>query len=50
MGEVTALFWDVGGVILSNGWDPRGTRRSRKEVRPGLGRFSGPARTGKPRV
>ncbi len=19
--EVTALFWDVGGVILSNGWD-----------------------------
>jgi putative hydrolase of the HAD superfamily len=21
MGEVTALFWDVGGVILSNGWD-----------------------------
>jgi putative hydrolase of the HAD superfamily len=21
MAEVTALFWDVGGVILSNGWD-----------------------------
>lgn len=21
MEEVTALFWDVGGVILSNGWD-----------------------------
>ena len=21
MGDVTALFWDVGGVILSNGWD-----------------------------
>src|SRR5579862_241677 len=21
MPEVTALFWDVGGVILSNGWD-----------------------------
>lgn len=21
MREVTALFWDVGGVILSNGWD-----------------------------
>ncbi len=21
MSEVTALFWDVGGVILSNGWD-----------------------------
>src|ERR1700688_1645374 len=23
--DVTALFWDVGGVILSNGWD-RGAR------------------------
>lgn len=23
MSEVTALFWDVGGVILSNGWDRR---------------------------
>jgi putative hydrolase of the HAD superfamily len=21
MAEVTALFWDVGGVLLSNGWD-----------------------------
>lgn len=21
MAEVTALFWDVGGVVLSNGWD-----------------------------
>jgi putative hydrolase of the HAD superfamily len=21
MSEVTAIFWDVGGVILSNGWD-----------------------------
>jgi putative hydrolase of the HAD superfamily len=21
MGNVTALFWDVGGVVLSNGWD-----------------------------
>ncbi len=21
MGEVTALFWDVGGVLLTNGWD-----------------------------
>jgi putative hydrolase of the HAD superfamily len=25
MPDVTALFWDVGGVILSNGWD-RGAR------------------------
>ncbi len=21
MGEITALFWDVGGVLLTNGWD-----------------------------
>lgn len=26
MGNVTALFWDVGGVLLTNGWD-RGSRR-----------------------
>ncbi len=25
MADVTALFWDVGGVILTNGWD-RGAR------------------------
>ena len=25
MSDVTAIFWDVGGVILSNGWD-RGAR------------------------
>src|SRR5712675_340242 len=29
MGEVTALFWDVGGVILSNGWD-RAARAAKK--------------------
>ena len=30
MPDVTALFWDVGGVILSNGWDrPDRARRSR---------------------
>jgi putative hydrolase of the HAD superfamily len=23
MSEVTSLFWDVGGVLLSNGWDER---------------------------
>jgi len=23
MSDVTALFWDIGGVILSNGWDER---------------------------
>lgn len=28
MHEITALFWDIGGVILTNGWD----RGSRKEA------------------
>lgn len=28
MAEITALFWDIGGVILTNGWD----RNSRKEA------------------
>jgi putative hydrolase of the HAD superfamily len=27
MAEVTALFWDIGGVILTNGWD-RGSREA----------------------
>jgi putative hydrolase of the HAD superfamily len=28
LGEITTLFWDIGGVILTNGWD----RESRKEA------------------
>ena len=28
MAEITTLFWDIGGVILTNGWD----RVSRKEA------------------
>jgi putative hydrolase of the HAD superfamily len=28
LAEITTLFWDIGGVILSNGWD----RGSRKEA------------------
>ncbi len=28
MTEITTLFWDIGGVILTNGWD----RESRKEA------------------
>jgi putative hydrolase of the HAD superfamily len=28
MAEITALFWDVGGVLLSNGWDRHGRRRA----------------------
>lgn len=30
MGEVTTLFWDVGGVLLTNGWDT-GSRRAAAE-------------------
>lgn len=26
MGEITALFWDVGGVLLTNGWDTHSRR------------------------
>ena len=33
MSDVTALFWDVGGVILSNGWD----RTSRAEAARNFG-------------
>ncbi len=28
MPDVTALFWDVGGVLLSNGWDGPARRRA----------------------
>jgi putative hydrolase of the HAD superfamily len=28
MAEITTLFWDIGGVILTNGWD----RQSRREA------------------
>jgi putative hydrolase of the HAD superfamily len=28
VGDITTLFWDVGGVILTNGWD----RQSRREA------------------
>ncbi|MDA2914352.1 HAD family phosphatase [Acidobacteriia bacterium AH_259_A11_L15] len=28
MAEITALFWDVGGVMLTNGWDRTGRRRA----------------------
>jgi len=29
--EITTLFWDIGGVILTNGWD-RGSRREAAEA------------------
>lgn len=28
MAEVTTLFWDVGGVLLTNGWDTAARRRA----------------------
>lgn len=31
MSEITTLFWDIGGVILTNGWD-RGSRKEAAEV------------------
>ncbi len=31
MAEVTTLFWDVGGVLLTNGWDRTSRRRAAEE-------------------
>jgi putative hydrolase of the HAD superfamily len=31
LSKITTLFWDIGGVILTNGWD-RGSRREAAEV------------------
>jgi putative hydrolase of the HAD superfamily len=31
MPEVTALFWDIGGVILTNGWDRAGRQAAVKK-------------------
>lgn len=31
MSEITTMFWDIGGVILSNGWD-RAARKEAAEV------------------
>jgi len=28
MGEITTLFWDVGGVLLTNAWDRAGRHRA----------------------
>lgn len=28
MGDITALFWDVGGVLLTNGWDASSRREA----------------------
>ena len=31
MAEITTLFWDVGGVILTNGWDRTSRRQAAQE-------------------
>jgi len=31
MSEITTLFWDVGGVLLSNGWDHVSRRKAAKK-------------------
>jgi putative hydrolase of the HAD superfamily len=33
MAEITALFWDVGGVLLTNGWDRHGRERTAQKFR-----------------
>ena len=31
MAEITTLFWDVGGVLLTNGWDREARRRAAEQ-------------------
>ena len=31
MPEITTLFWDIGGVIMTNGWDTAARRRAAEE-------------------
>ena len=31
MAEISALFWDVGGVLLTNGWDRHGRERAARK-------------------
>ena len=33
MAKITTLFWDVGGVILTNGWDREGRRRAAEQYK-----------------
>lgn len=33
MAEISALFWDVGGVLLTNGWDRRNRERAAQKFR-----------------
>lgn len=33
MAEISALFWDVGGVLLTNGWDRRSRERAAQKFR-----------------
>ena len=33
MGKITSLFWDVGGVILTNGWDRTSRQRAAEQFK-----------------
>ena len=33
MAKITALFWDVGGVLLTNGWDHHARRRAAEKFK-----------------
>ncbi len=39
MSKLTTLFWDIGGVILSNGWDEAITERAARVFQFDLGDF-----------
>ena len=39
MADISALFWDVGGVLLTNGWDRASRRRAAEEFDLGWDEF-----------
>ena len=39
MAEITTLFWDVGGVLLTNGWDRAARRRAAEQFHLGWEEF-----------
>ncbi len=41
MADISALFWDVGGVLLTNGWDRASRRRAAEEFGLSWDEFQG---------
>ncbi len=39
MAEITTLFWDIGGVILTNGWDTNSRKQAAEVFRLDWGEF-----------